>query len=444
MNEKQDNAGIGEERKSLNLNDLADNQSVSEAESSGDYEIENIYDKDALEDRPFLQEQEYLEQLKSEEVFETVSYPEYMKNPEKYAGRSVVVTDVRLDRGDTEGFSVEMQKKFGWRKEGEYSSSLLKDYEKKHGDYEHPGDYFNERGAQARLANLVKDPKEQEITPDMVRKELYRRAETVDTYGEIKQVLLSGRDEMISELFGKGNPLAAYKCFLDKEALKNGVYTFDRARVQGILDSFSNVNLAKDAKKIYKKVEPYDSFKYALKRTLGVSDAALGEEYSSRDVLNNARANARLEAEQLAWLGFVLAGMKQLYRLRGFTGLISHPIDYFREWRSIREATRIMTEDFRVDPATLEAPPLDDGDILGFEVIRQSEIDDPVPGSVETTEEKDVEPEIKNEEPDKENVKVDEKEVEIVKFSEPAEEQKKEPENPFKQDDIESVIESMI
>ncbi len=215
---------------------------------------------------------------------------------------------------DPFGFTPEEEVSFGWREaKPEVEGTLFK------------------------TGNLkVESLRAQKVTSSMILDGLKTETKAEYSLDDIRATMSKRRDQLLSYVYGKGEPDAAFTCLLDKNALKNNVIRFDDKKKAAMLRDLSDANIEKAARAVWGEKEPYDSFDYTLNAN-GLDEP-----------------NAAPDPDQLNTLKDNLMEMKELHACRSIGYFFRHPINFIKEARSISKAQDTMVNRFHVDPAELE------------------------------------------------------------------------------------------
>ncbi len=244
---------------------------------------------------------------------------------------------------DINGFTTGQEIKYGWREKGsKYSKSDIinqnqEESKNKEEDLEliYDSDSDKAKAATNRskaLGTLKIGKNDRDVTPTMIYDSIVELGSACGEYrGEkIFENLISIRNRFLDGIFGKGNPVAAYKCFRSVEAEKENIIQYDYKKIKEIQKATSIKGLAKATIEISSKLEPSNDF--------------MNNYRVFTDENPDAREEVELSNKQMNVLVNSLRVMKEIRSTRGAFYWLRHPIDNIIEWRNIKNAEEILNE----------------------------------------------------------------------------------------------------
>ncbi|MCQ2399256.1 MAG: hypothetical protein MJ072_01985, partial [Clostridia bacterium] len=233
-------------------------------------------------------------------------------------------------------FSDQAEINFGWRKKTDWKDDELKDRA-----------YYDVRGSVLTVDNI----KEQKITPDMIEKMLSDVELESDNKELLEQKFIENKNKALNFIFGGGNPTGAFTCLLDQKSLEKGIYVFDENKAKEFKQKFSDEKMRILAEKVWRSAPPTHKLQGDLLETIFAPDC---EKTDTVYDIFNKKPEKKPTGTALKNLVNDLVDLKARHEARSFWNMLAHPIDYYYEYKAIKQATDIFTTEYGVDPREID------------------------------------------------------------------------------------------
>ncbi len=320
-----------------------------EAEMASDDELTGVVNDEDIaalkEEEAFFNKQDFIRNV-------AITENEYAENPAQY-GEGVFIPNNDFSippLGDIEHrefeFPTTSQIRFGWRAVSDWKD---KDFDKGKDNDEL---IYNDASAkEVRASNLVVDDvRNQKVTLDMLKNELFNLSFGCVSKDEVASVIEYNKASMLAGMFGSGDPRRAFRCFLDQEALKNGVYRFDPEKTKPFTDMFADANREKLTTEVTSTLPVRNRAGDTLRNILRVNvtedvteNCSMSEAVDAYRERHGEDAEIPLTDAQKVSVARTVLNMREIRASRSFLWHLKHPIDSVREYFQIVGAKRTAT-----------------------------------------------------------------------------------------------------